>query len=298
MIDSEETLLIGVDGGGTGCRVALGYLSTGVLCEAAGGAANVSTDLEGALQHIKDAVARAISELGLNLSVLQKVRAHVGVAGLMSQDVAQIMYDQLSYKNNVITDDRPTTVMGALDGADGLVAAIGTGTFLASRRDQDQSYIGGWGFHLADQGSGAWLARNTLSQALLCYDKVRAHTDLTRQILKQFNNNPVEISTFAAKASPAEFGSLCPMVVQAAEVGDEIAQELMNKGADYIVSGLNALDMRADEMLILTGGVGKYYTSYLQGRLSNSIQKPKNTTVQGAFKLALLEEQKYLEGTR
>ena len=292
MSDSKDTLIIGVDGGGTGCRVAVGTERDGVLIEQSGGRANVSTDLVLAIANIKEAVEAATLQAGLDPKVLDRAIAHLGLAGVMTQTDADKVARALPYANCAVTDDRLTAVTGALDGADGFLVSTGTGTIIATCQAQKLRYVGGWGFHVSDQASAAWLGRLALDRTLQCHDKVLGHTDMTRKLLAHFNSDPNAIVTFSMSASPSDYGSFSPLVVDAATKGDALGLELMRDGADYITRGLTALGFKEGDALCLTGGVGPHYAPFLGQDLTGRIVQTKRTAVEGAFHMALLAARK------
>lgn len=292
MIDSGETLLIGVDGGGTGCRVVIGTATKGVISQAAGERANISNDPLGAVVNICSTVLSAAQKAGFDTSDLKSATAHLGLAGVLSEQTAQFVADSVPYKNCAVTSDVPTAVIGALDGANGFLAAIGTGSFVAAHHDQRFNHVGGWGLNVSDQASGSWLGREALNRTLQCHDGLIQHTELTRNLLSRFENDPAQIATFGINASPRDFGEFCPSVVQAAGANDNIGVALMELGADYILQGLAALEFKTNDRLCLGGGVGPHYSVYLKKRRPIQIDSPKGSAVVGAFKMAMIAEQK------
>jgi glucosamine kinase len=286
MTDSGETLLIGVDGGGTGCRAAVGLATHGIIAQATGPSANISSDLEGAIENICDTVLNATQKAGWGAKDLGNATAHLGLAGVISAQISQIVIKKLPYKNSVVTSDVPTALMGALGRESGFLAAIGTGTFISKSHDDILETVGGWGLNVADQASGSWLGREALNRTLLCHDGLMEHTELTTKLMAHFENDPVLIATFGLNASPRDFGTFCPTVVQAAQAGDEIGSTLMEMGTDYIHQSLTALGFAPNDTLHLGGGVGPHYSEYLKKRGDIKVRRPKNSSVFGAFELA------------
>lgn len=298
MVDSGETLLIGVDGGGTGCRVAIGTATKGVIAQASGGQGNIGNDPQGAIANICSTALRAAQKAGFDAADLSTATAHLGLAGVLSEQIAQFVADNVPFKSSAVTSDVPTAVMGALDGENGFLAAIGTGSFISAHRDQQFIHVGGWGHTVSDQASGSWLGREALNRTLQCHDGLIQHTELTLRLLSRFESDPAQISQFSSSASPRDFGELCPIIVQAAKASDKIGVMLMELGTDYILKGLAALNFKPNDRLCLGGGVGPHYSDYLQKRKPIQIDSPKGSTVMGAFKLALLAEQKTTEGAK
>lgn len=254
-------LLLGVDGGGTSCRAAL--LVGAGRHEVALGPANVSTDFDRAVATIREAVLAVAARAGIAPEAVHAAPAHLGLAGVVSPAIAARVVVALPLSDAGVTDDRPTTIAGALGTGDGAVAAIGTGSFLGRQVAGEVRGIGGWGFLIGDQASGAWLVRRCLEEVMLSIDGLAAQTALTRRILADHGNDPAAIVRFSLAATPADYARLARAVVTAAGAGDPLGRRLMAEGADYIRAGLGALGWTPGEALCLTGGLGPAYAAWL-----------------------------------
>lgn len=286
MGDSELIPLIGVDGGGTGCRAAIGTRADGILGRAAGGRANASTDPEMAARNVASTVAAAALQAGIPESALHRAIAHIGLAGVMTRADAQRIARGLPYASSTVTDDRLTAVIGALGDDDGFLVSVGTGTIIASARGGQYRFVGGWGFHVADQASGAWLGRAALEQVLLAHDGVIAHSDLTRAVFATFGDDPNAIVTFTLSAQPGDYATHAPAIIDFARSGDPLATALMGKGADFLRHALGALGFQPGATICLTGGVGPHYTAFLPDGFLSGLAHPRGSALDGAFHLA------------
>lgn len=286
MTDSEHTLLIGVDGGGTGCRVAIGTAVDGVLGRAEGGRANATSNPALAVKNIIATVTQAAQQANISPTMLGDAIAHIGIAGVMtSQDSAQII-SALPYKDVTVTDDRPTAVTGALGEMGGYLLSVGTGTIAASSTPDGFEFVGGWGFQVSDHGSGAWLGRAALEQVLLCYDGIADHTSLTRELFSKYGRDPNEVVAFSTAACPGDFGSLAPDIIKHARADDPWAQSLMTVGANHLADSLVALGFQPGDRLCLTGGVGPHYADFLPDGYLSGYVDACGTALDGAFQLA------------
>ncbi|MGX9355111.1 BadF/BadG/BcrA/BcrD ATPase family protein [Roseobacteraceae bacterium S113] len=286
MSDSACTLIVGVDGGGSGCRVAIGTLAEGVLARAEGGRANVATDLNLAIGNLLEAVEAAAARCAVPLSRLRGAAVHLGLAGVMTGRDAQQVASALPFRHATVTDDRPTALNGALGGNDGFLLSVGTGTIAAANVDGVYRSVGGWGFHMGDQASGSWLGREALRQVLLCHDGLTKHSDLTQALFAKFERDPNAIVAFSMSARPGDYGAFAPDVVESACAGDPVGQSIMRAGADYLQSCLVALDFRAGDALCLTGGVGPHYAAYLPLETTAGLREKCGDALDGAFRMA------------
>ena len=286
MTKPDTEFFIGVDGGGTGCRAAIAANSGELLAMSKAGPANVTTDFAGAIGNIKIAIERATEIAGMSQYDVANAGVAMGLAGMISDGIAAQVIQQFQFTNCYVTDDRAITVAGALAGKDGCVIAVGTGSFLARSRNLNIQYVGGWGLQTSDQASGAWLGREALNRTLQVHDGVLPASELSKQLMAKFQNDPVQIVDFARLASPNEYASLAPLVVQLAQDNDVHACALMTEGAAYLRKGLAALNFENTSPLILTGGLGPFYEPFLPAEITSAIVPAEGDALDGALGLA------------
>lgn len=285
MKNNESPVLIAVDGGGTGCRVAVGTNEDGILAEATGGRANVSTDFDEAIANIVQTTAMAIKQAGLEPRAMDRATAHLGLAGFTGPGIGARVSHALPFATSVVTEDTATTIVGAIGQDDGFVIALGTGTIIARQQDRAQKCIGGWCYQVSDQASGAWLGHGALEQTLLVVDGIVPPGALSDRMLAQFDG-PAGIVQFSLRARPGDFATLAPAVTELARAGDPIAVDLMQAGASYLHRALLALSFGTGDLLCLSGGVGPHYAPFLPEDVTRNLARPKGRAVDGAFALA------------
>lgn len=284
MSESGKSTAIGVDGGGTRCRLALQRGEARVEIET--GAANVATDFKAAIETLAGGLQKLAGAAGLSMEAIAQYPAHLGLAGVMSAEDADAVARALPFTCVTVTDDQPTSVAGALGKRDGAVAAIGTGSFVAGMNKGELRRVGGWGFLLGDEASGAWLGRRLLSSTLQVADGILAPSILSRATADEFGG-AAGIVRFARTATAADCADLAPRIVKAAtEVGDRIAVNLMQAGAAYIERALRALDWQSETPLCLIGGLGPHYAGFLSEHVRSSLEAPRGTALDGALYLA------------
>lgn len=285
MDNLRDSLLIGVDGGGTSCRLAL--LHAGRRVDVRGGPANVSTDMAGALANLSQGLESLAEQAGLPQEALAQARAYLGLAGVVSADLARAVAEALPFAASRVEDDRIAALHGALGGRDGTVFGIGTGSFLGRRAGAAVDLIGGWGFVLGDEASGADLGRRLLRVALHTVDGLAPATGLTTDILQDMGGPPGVVA-FAGRATPAEFAALAPRVLDAASAGDGTAVALMQAGADYIARSAQQLGWQPGDPLCPIGGLAARYAPFLPDTMAASLVEPQGTALDGALALAAL----------
>lgn len=279
-------IMVGVDGGGTSCRAALRHGP--VRLDGTGTAANVS-DFDRAIDTICATVESLVQRAGLPPGSLGQGALHLGLAGVtgptMAMRVGAALQARLGAGRITVSGDHVTTIAGALGARDGAVAGIGTGSFLGRQVGGRVQALGGHGFLLGDEASGAWLGKRILQDLLLAEDGILAHSDLTRDLLAEYGERPGVIA-FALSARPADFARLAPRVLAAAGAQDPLAVRLMQQGADYIQSALRALGWSTGEALCLAGGLGPAYRDWLPDPVAQSLVAPQGGALDGALALA------------
>lgn len=284
MSKSSETGLVGIDGGGTSCRIALEW--RGLRTEVVLGSANVTTDFCGAVQLIRKGLKDVAAKAGLFEEDLQVWPAYLGLAGVVDEADAQAVAEALPLKAVVVEDDRRAAVVGALGDVDGTVAGVGTGSFLARRSSASLRLVGGWGVRLGDEASGAWLGHRLLASALDVVDGLEDETGLTADIFQQFGKSARQIVAFSLEAGPADYADFAPRVIEAAKADDRTGRRLMNEGANYLSRTMDKLGWQEREPVCLIGGVAPHYRDYLPEPVALSLVSAKGTALDGALQLA------------
>ncbi|MBM7066616.1 ATPase [Actibacterium sp. 188UL27-1] len=278
-----EPNLIGVDGGGTACRICL--IWRGQRIEARMGGANVTTDPSGAVAAITEGLHDVARQADITVSQLRDCPTYLGLAGVVGPADGVDLAAALPLSRVIVADDRLSSMRGALGHGHGAVAAVGTGSFLGRLSDDGARFVGGWGLILGDQASGAWLGRGLLSASLDACDGLRRTTVLTDDVLKEFDG-PAGLVAFARTASPAEFAAWAPRVIAAAQAEDPTALGLMGAGAAYLETALTTLDWNPAERLCLIGGVGPHFKPYLSRAVAAACVAPQGSALDGALMLA------------
>ena len=284
--------IIGIDGGGSGCRVAIATPQMSILAITSGGPANPATDPDAAVSNLTTALETARQQATLAPADIAAARAYVGLAGVQDAVSARRIRDALPIDAPIVSEDRAATLAGALGDRPGSLAALGTGSFVAhlARPGAGPRFVGGWGLQIGDQASGAWLGRALLTQALLAAEGVAETTPLLRQALGDFASDASQLAAFARAASPAAFARYAPRIVAAAGAADPAGCSLMQAGVDYLVSALRSLGHRDSDPLCLTGGLGPHYAPFLPADLRANLQPPRGSALDGALFLAARQQ--------
>jgi len=278
---------IGVDGGGTSCRAALATADGAVIGEGKSGAANIMTDVNGAVVHIVEAATKACRAAGVDPDSLSSSHAVLGLAGANVDATVTAARRQLPFRTCEIETDALIAAHGALGDGDGAIAVLGTGSVFAQKRGDTVKTIGGWGLILGDQGAGAALGRSVLREALLAFDGVRDGSELTDRALDDFDNDPRALSAFAHDAVPGQFARYAPLVFEYANRGDGVALRVLKRAAAEVDESLRVVLHGTDDRLCLLGGLGPLYEPWLAAEHQRRVRPAVADALSGATQLAI-----------
>lgn len=279
--------VVGVDGGGSTCRLALADRRGHILGQAKRGPANIRTNLPGAFENITDALHEAASQAGIALEDAADATAVLGLAGANVGDYAQQLESRLPFRHSIMVSDGTIAVYGALGANDGVVGIVGTGSVFAVRRAKSIRMIGGWGFQIGDLGGGARLGRQLLEETLLAYDGVRPASPLTDTVLAQFERQPGKLVEQVRSATPELYAGFVPMLIRAAEANDEVATAILDAGCRDVERMLGAILEEDVERLCLVGGLASTYAQRLSEPYRQLLRPALGDALHGALALAL-----------
>lgn len=277
---------IGIDGGGTSCRAAVIDGAGQVLGTGKAGASNILSDLENSLIHIVASAQQALLDAGLDPELIQKLPAVIGTAGANVGNYGKRVEGALPFASTRVVTDATIALQGALGDADGVIGAFGTGSVYNARRDGKSWGIGGWGFVIGDQASGARLGRDLLERALLAHDGVAAGSALTKVIMAEYGNDPERVVEFAHASKPKDFARYAPIVFEYAGTGDVVAADIVKTSASAITGSLDALLWPECPSICLLGGLAQAYRPWLDERHKAILAEPKGDVLRGAVELA------------
>jgi len=288
----HKLLLLGVDGGGTRCRARLADSHGGVLGEGAAGPANLRLGVQNSLAAVRIATDQCLERAGLGYGDCPIV-ACLALAGACEPvTLAQAQAVPLPFSRVILTSDARAACVGAHQGEDGGIVIVGTGSVgwaIAEGRDHR---VGGWGFPVSDEGSGAWLGCEALRRVLWAYDGLIPWTGLLRLLFERFDEDGYAIVRWMGAAKPRDYASLAPAVVAKAGQGDAIAIELAKGAAlhiDHIAANLLAIPV---PRLCIMGGLGESILPFLAGPTQRNLVPPLGDALGGALHLARFESRR------
>jgi glucosamine kinase len=278
------TVYLGIDGGGSGCRAVVAGARGPVLGQGSASSANIWTDPVGAARNLLAAARAALAEGAPGVD-LAEVVAVLGLAGANVPGAAERLRATLPFGRVAVESDAVVALKGALGDADGITAAIGTGSVFGAQRGGRITMTGGWGFQLGDHGSGAVLGRALCAEALLAHDGETPMTPLLAEILAR-HGGAAGIVAWGKEARPADFARLVPDLLAAAEAGDTAAEALLGAAEGAVARAIDRLSQDGPAPITFLGGLGPIFARRLAGRYAGRIREARGTGLDGALLLA------------
>jgi N-acetylglucosamine kinase-like BadF-type ATPase len=163
----------------------------------------------------------------------------------------------------VVNDALIALEAGAGDGA-GIVIIAGTGSICYGRNEKGQAArAGGWGYVLADEGSGWWIGQRAIMAVMRQFDGRGPATSLTPRVLAHFGvAEPFQLvyEVYYRDTRRRLIASLSEAVQAAVDEGDPVAREIIDAAAGELVIGVRSvaerLEMRGVQFpLVLAGSI-------------------------------------------
>ena len=298
-------LFLAVDGGQTGTVAVLAAADGSILAVGRGGPIR-HHDEPDAVRFVRDGVGCAIAEAMSGAGDPGKVAvcclAMTGSSGVADQ----IARDTVQADDYVVLESDTFAALASGTGGGGGIALIaGTGTVsLALSRGGESILLGGWGWLLGDEGGGFWIAMEALKASARAVDGTGRRTNLADRLpslLGQHDLRGVYNIVTGQRLDRTAIAALATTVVEAAESGDEVAADILNRAADHlaelVIATIGAAPfLHADERVVVAcGGVlraGGWVLGRLQATIADRIPDtrlvvPQVPPVIGAYYLAL-----------
>ena len=291
---STIDLILAVDGGGTKTRAALTKADGTPLGDLVGGPCNLFQDPAAGLAEIRVLWQRLAAAAGIDPeAATARTVLSAGLAGANAPG-SRARFDAAfpDFAVRHLSTDGYTTLLGATDGRPGGLLAIGTGVVgYRLHRDGRLQKLSGWGFPVGDRGSGAWLGWRAIGDWLETRDGYgeRAESLIWPKLEATLGHTTGDILGWLKTARPAEFASLAPLVIEAAERGDAEGRALLDQAAAHHCRLAAAMTPSAAEKLVLAGGLAPVFRQALEQVLGDALAGAGRTAspLDGARLIAL-----------
>lgn len=242
--------LIGMDGGGTKTKCILTDINLNPVYETTSRPSNF---LVIGTEKVSETILNLINECLSNQKISSDDVAAIvlGTTGGGRRNDAELLENQIikdSTKEGFtinkirIESDARIALEGAFSGKPGSILIAGTGSIMFGKDAEGQIHrVGGFGRFIGDEGSGYRIGRKGLNAVAREYDGRRKSTKITDLLAQEFSiSSPEELITEVYRNN-FNIASVAPLVFNAAESGDKIAQRILENEADELLLHITAM---------------------------------------------------------
>jgi N-acetylglucosamine kinase-like BadF-type ATPase len=291
---------LGVDGGQSSTLGLIADETGRVIGRGQGGPCNHVTGPEakakftGALTRV---LTEACAQAGLDRKAIAFRAACLGFSG-GTTDKELFTRELVAADHYKITHDAEIALIGATGGDPGIIMISGTGSISFGRNAQGKTArAGGWGYVFGDEGSGFDLTRQALRAALRVEEGWGRETILGELLLRETKAaslNDLLHRFYTPEYPRARIAALAAIVSEAADAGDQVAEQLLFDGATQLVNYVEGVHRQLFEPwqvvpIAYIGGVfrsrvllSEFQTS-IRYRLGSHAQGPKFGPAAGAL---------------
>jgi glucosamine kinase len=279
-------LFLGIDGGGTRCRARLETEDGRVLGRGLAGPANMRFGFEPTRDSIMAATRQTLAEAGLPEDELKNIYAGIGLAGTGQLGARKALESwKHPFAGAWFEGDGYLAWLGAFGGGDGGIVVCGTGSIGITYKGKTIR-VGGYGFPVSDEGSGAHIGLNAIRYALRTLDGRAEPTEFSKEVLAKFSADPAVVIRWSETATATDYAAFAPLVTKYAAAGEPAATRLVRDAAVHIAGLVEAVLARGAPRVALVGGLVEFLKPHLPAATAARITEPQADAMAGGILLA------------
>lgn len=271
-------MVIGIDIGGTKSEAVLfdeeGVIQQKVILKSAH--PNCATDAE-----MEDILQKCLLD---NCSPIVIGFAGYGKSKQMRQRIECAVKHAFQGRQFELMNDVELALWSTLQGSDGIVLILGTGSILLKKKGDMLTRKGGWGYLLGDDGSGYAIGRQILRKFIRQVDQMDEKTQVFQEVMDLYGlTDPSEILDIVMKGGQVDRTA----VAKCSVLSNLEENKYILKRAASDVAELISLLEEDGLPIYITGGMhhNLQYMQYIQHFLPN-IRISEHEPVYGAYAYA------------
>lgn len=279
--------LIGVDGGGSGTRALVHRLTGEVVGAGVAGPSALGQGIPQAWGNVLAAVRRAFEAGGVAVPPWRRCVLAAGLSGVSHAAWRDAFVGaDPGFARLAVEGDAFTMLLGAHGGQPGAIVIAGTGSIAeALHADGTRATVGGWGFRVGDEGSGAWLGLQAVRHGLAAFDGRANPSPLARRVWMHCGDEREALQAWCAASGQFEFAQLARAVFDC-ESTDPAAAHLLHQAVESLEELALAVDPRGRLPLALSGSIGERLAPRLRPAVRHRLVPARAGAVEGALTLA------------
>jgi N-acetylglucosamine kinase-like BadF-type ATPase len=246
----KSQIFLGVDGGQSHTEAVVADEFGNVLGRGLGGPSN-HAEIPGGRERLRTAIIDSVSAaLKIPKSEIRNPKfaaAYFGMTG--GADYKEEMIREIITAEIFrVGHDAPTALASGTGGKPGIVVISGTGSAIYGENERgEKARAGGLGYLFSDEGSGFWLAAQTIRLAIKEQDGVIADAGLEKLVLEHFRVAKIRDLTtpfYNGKVSRDEIAGFAKIAHEAAVAGNAPLREQIRFGADSLAENVKSVARR------------------------------------------------------
>lgn len=259
-----------MDGGGTKTKCILTDINLNQIYETTGGPSNF---LVIGIEKVSETILNLVNEC----TTSQKISANdieaiiLGTTGGGRRNDAEILENQIikdaSQKSILINkfsveSDARIALEGAFSGKEGSILIAGTGSIMFGKDESGKIHrVGGFGRFIGDEGSGYRIGRIGLNAVARFFDGRAKHTKIADLLEQEFSISSSEELITEVYRNSFNIASVAPLVFDAAESGDKVAQRILEDEANELLMHISAMRIKLNVNILKVSLIGSLLTT-------------------------------------
>jgi len=278
--------LVGVDGGGTATRALLARRGGPVIGQGHAGPSALGQGIPAAWVQIQLAISKAFESAQTALPDWGRCALAAGLSGVSNRPWRdEFVSLNPGFTNLLAETDSFTMLVGAHGGKPGAIVAAGTGSMgEVLRPDGSRTTVGGWGFPVSDEGSGAWIGLRAVRLAQQAIDGRINAGSLVRHVWETCGGDRDSLQAWCDHAGQFAYAQLAPAVFSN-EGSDPAAGQLLTNAAASLDAIALALDPHGGLPLAVCGSIGRRLADRLSPAVRSRLVDAADGPAAGALTL-------------
>ncbi|MDD4062574.1 MAG: BadF/BadG/BcrA/BcrD ATPase family protein [Candidatus Pacebacteria bacterium] len=261
-----NSIIVGVDGGGTKTEALVSDLSLNILGQGLSGPSNPrNVDMLTAVENISSSVSAALKSVSgipkyivIGLPAIKEEYSS-GTANFKKELFKRGVFKKVSRNNVHIVSDQEIAFCSGTDERDGILAIAGTGAVVRGWKSKKDIKVSGWGY-FSDEGSAFWVGIRAYQAITRAFDGRGKKTEITRNAKKVFKfKNAIELNRIVYSDFKNVIPALSIAVDSSAKIGDSVAMEILKDGAKELALGVNLITdkfkFKKEFPVVIVGGM-------------------------------------------
>lgn len=284
--------LIGIDGGGTKTDCAIADLSGKIIQQSSGKPSNfLIIGVKETVRNIFALIEENIFALEGDFSDVKQIV--IGVAGAGREEDAKLLEkgfkdfadeEGIHFKGVKVISDAHIALEGAFPDSAGCILIAGTGSILFGKDEKGVIHrVGGFGRLIGDEGSGYSIGRKALNAVSKSSDGRGEETLISELLNSKMNSGSANAIINKVYNEKLDVASVAKIVIEAAEEGDLIAEDILDEEADELVLHIRSLIEKFRTNILSVAFSGSlidnenFYSDLLKRKIKSTLPNVKIT---------------------